>query len=891
MMPYRPGLTRMRTNGSSSEDFRSVIDDLTVANKKLKQKLRKYEQLYDTHLQDEKLFEVRFHGLPDHKKRELEDTLRKFTAELSDTANGDHPPILHQPPPFDSEKTASSLTSRFAESGYASMSASGRNSVSMPSNQASLQLSAHSNQDNDHRRMTKSQYNRQQQNIHSYLHDIPLSLLPQSHASLSDKAKKKLVVRRLEQVFAGKQSASGNHQQPLQQEEVAQSAAMADRQAKEATGQSYKTEGHREARMVSMTASGDDIAGPSTMESLEKLRPQLNINEQDYAGAVSPDQRPTRPLDLDPYRAQVPVENMQYIRHLGFTPPDMVSGDSPQDGHGWLYLNLIINMAQLHTLNVTPDFVKDAVAEYSSQFELSADGRRIRWRGGYGVSLSGGDSSSEHLSGYSAYGAIAGNKKPTPTHLKTGDSGSSKSTPDPGRKARRIALAQKKDQQSKFAYDPIFIHKEESDEDNSFVDMPSSSKSPFPVQQADNSSGFKSSTMRSFSSKRKRDDGPMIFYNKMKFCTDLTGDRHAHSRHNSGHYKSITTQPLGAIPTLPSSIQQHTFDCGESRRLLDIPNTESGSEEGARTWSSEVELEFSPAALKNDSGNDSPDLMEFEASGLGGVQPDDNFSIRVRRSQTQTTPVGNRTTLHKSRSYPKRILEALSDYSQHAAEGSSSRQHPSIIREEILSTSRKSLPSSTLPPASLLPFDSTSSGDVDSDLDDDSDVSSSPSEASSSESGPAAALHLLNLSPLHAGRSAGNMRGQANESDGEYSEEDEDDDSDDDESIDLLATARKVDPTVIQASEREYDAALADRLAAEIPAGSSAATMGGGSGFNSPMSDDEAEQLSSKARVKKQSTTSGSISSHPKSLKRTRTGDSLATDVQGSKPHKHQKKE
>ena len=76
-MPYRPGLPYLGTDDSSTEDFRSVIDDLTVANKRLKQKLRKYEKMYDAHLQEEKLFEVRFHGLPDHKKRELEETIAK----------------------------------------------------------------------------------------------------------------------------------------------------------------------------------------------------------------------------------------------------------------------------------------------------------------------------------------------------------------------------------------------------------------------------------------------------------------------------------------------------------------------------------------------------------------------------------------------------------------------------------------------------------------------------------------------------------------------------------------------------------------------------------------------------------------------------------------------
>ena len=62
----------------------------------------------------------------------------------------------------------------------------------------------------------------------------------------------------------------------------------------------------------------------------------------------------------------------------------------------------------------------------------------------------------------------------------------------------------------------------------------------------------------------------------------------------------------------------------------------------------------------------------------------------------------------------------------------------------------------------------------------------------------------------------------------------EDDTDSDDGSVDLLATARQQDPKAVRAREREYDAALAERLAEEIAAGSSAATVGGGSGFCSP---------------------------------------------------------
>ena len=69
------------------------------------------------------------------------------------------------------------------------------------------------------------------------------------------------------------------------------------------------------------------------------------------------------------------------------------------------------------------------------------------------------------------------------------------------------------------------------------------------------------------------------------------------------------------------------------------------------------------------------------------------------------------------------------------------------------------------------------------------------------------------------------------------SEEDSDEESDEEESdgeVDFLAGVRQFDPEAVRQKEREYDANMAERLAEEIPAGSSAATAGGGSGFTSP---------------------------------------------------------
>ncbi|KAF9733290.1 hypothetical protein PMIN06_008762 [Paraphaeosphaeria minitans] len=876
-MPYRPGMANV--SSESVEDFRSVIDDLTVANKRLKQKLRKYEKLHDSHLQDEKLFEVRFHGLPDHKKRELEETLRKFAADMDSKSEQGYPAISSHPAMFENQKTASSHASRFAESGYASMS--GHNSNSTRSNQPSNHAS---NADWDQRRLTKMNYNQQQQTIQSYLHDIPRGLLPKGHhAPMSDKSKKKLVVRRLEQIFAGKRSAPGNHPQPMQQEEVAQSAATADRRAKEAAGQRSKTEGHREARIMPVRADEENVSGHQ--EALPKIRPNLQISEQYFAGAASPDQRPTRPLDLDIYRAQVPSDNMNYIRHLGFTPPNMMSEGSPEDDHGWIYLNLLINMAQLHTLNVTPDFVKDAVTEYSSLFELSHDGRKIRWRGHPDVTLSSTGSSSEYQGNSPSEGF--GNSKSPHTSAKTGGSASSGPSMNPERVAQRLARKQKEKERNQFSYTPLFFHKDDSDdeEDSYGLDTNSSSNSPYQVQQAGDSSGLGSSAMQSSSSKRRRNDGPIIFYSKAKFCTDLTGDSRGIASHTSDSYQNITSHPIGAPTTYAGRLTQSS-NIMERRGPLETTMMDIDSKDGNQTASSSEELSFSPDALNDDNGTESPEAVDFEASGLGGVHPEDNFSIRVRRSQQQTVPASAIAARRRSLLYPKKILDVLNNDATRE-DNSTSKQQQNVIKEEILSASRKTLPNSALPPASFLPFDSTSSGDVDSDLE--SDVSSSLSSTSSSENIPATALHLLNISPAH--------RDFSNASRDSFSEEDDEDDSDDG-SIDLLATARRMDPHTVIASEREYDASLADRLAEEIPAGSSAATAGGGSGFNTPANALETlinhgESTGRRSRQKRQSTTSGSLSSQARAkLKRNRTRESIATALQEtSKRARTQKRE
>ncbi|KAF1930283.1 uncharacterized protein M421DRAFT_28446, partial [Didymella exigua CBS 183.55] len=879
-LPYRPTLADPATDGSSTEDFRSVIDDLTIANRKLRQRLRKYEKVHDAHLQEEKLFEVRFHHLPDHKKRELEETLRNFAAGLDHSPDA---PDTAYPPARDQKNVAASSTPRFAESGYASMSASGQNS-STPSNGASTQAAAAT----DTRRMTKSAYSRQQQNVHSYLDDIPRGLLPQHDAPMSEKARKKMVVRRLEQIFAGKRSVPGQHPQPMQQEEVAQSAATADRREREADGRASRPEGQRtalimperpdaEANQQDSKANRQDSKAnrqDSTANRQDSTAPHIaahhRVHEQDLAasasgsgsGSGSPDQRPTRPLDLDPCRAQVPAANMDYFRHLGFSPPDMITTTEALAGHGWLYLNLLINLAQLHTLNVTPDNVKDAIAEYSTQLELSPDGRKVRWKGGHDFSKDSSDGSPEQTGVSSPYQTTGPQRSPQKgaTSIESSGRGGSQ---HPG---RQLAPAQQQLETCKFAYKPLFFRRESSDEDMDLYDRTESASSLSQPQQRGESSALGGFAVQSSLPDKRRHDGPIIFYNRVRFCTDLTGDRVGASLTLPENYKTITSHPLGAQLDAHDSERAELW---ESRGPLDDAVTDSDSKAGASTPSSLASLDFSPVHLQKHISAASPHVMDFEASGLGGVQPDDNFSVRVQRAQIPAAPAvvqDRRASL-----YPSKIQAILDGRRVSQAKRRRSCSPRNTIREEIISAVRQDMPSSILPPPSFYPFDAQSSGE----LSDDEESSDGDSDTGDSDTGDGSstALQLLNIAPPARRTLAAEQTDTSSEA-SQYS-----DDDDDDFSIDLLATARQQDPDTVRAFEREYDAAVAERLAEAIVAGSSAATAGGGSGFNSPASrigGSRSKHGSRRSTRNAQSTNSEASLSPAANLKRARTCESIS---------------
>ncbi|KAK5165996.1 hypothetical protein LTR04_000870 [Oleoguttula sp. CCFEE 6159] len=829
-LPYRAGLLGLGTDESSTEDFRGVIDDLTIENKKLKRRLKKYEQLHDYHLQDKKPFEIRVHGLPVEKKRELEETLKRFALGLDDTSERSlrEADFERSMPRLTAQNTTSSYVSNhFADSAYASMSASGQAS-STPSGQESRL--------NRPARSAKSR----QQNIQSYLHDIPESLLPQHPASMTEKAKKKLIVRRLEQVFAGKGAAADGHHQPLQQQEISQLAASADRSAIEASGEQAVVEGLREARiMMDDTGEPMDSLNVKTCsrdntpaESPQRFIRTPMIVEHGLATRRLPicstsDQRPTRPLDLDPGRAQV-----------------VGSVDSPGAGHAWIYLNLLINMAQLHTINVTTEFVKKALNEYSLKFELSPDGRKVRWNGGCNLthtnSLDDGSSPADRTSGNSSH----------ETAIEEGGRNRVRKMQRPGgtstvhhmRQARNRALSKRRGAASKFSYTPLFFHRDSTDdsEDSPGTDNESLTGSFWQAAVADHSESFTSEVFHK-SLKTKHDDGPIIFYKELKFCTDLSGDSGVYNPplFENANYQRLNSWPLGATPDVSIHSQRLREPKGSLTDVLafddpmDLDDAYSSTEE-VLVFPSQSPLEHQPAQALS--------RVDLGVSGVGGVYPDDHFTIEVacRRVPFERHPVPEALMCRAPRPYLTKIVNVLGGRERHA------RTDPRIVTQ-VIAVTREDLAPSSLPPASCVFFLSESSLD-----DEDSDAESDLSDFQVPFGGlpSAAAPQLLNVTTDSVLESSAKESYLDDESDG---------------SLDLLATAREIDPATIRAREREYDSNMAERLAEEIPAGSSAATAGGGSGFASPVDGvDSADYVKAKSRQK------------TLTRKRARTDDSMA---------------
>ena len=870
----------MEANESNSEDFRGVIDDLTIQNKRLRKKLKKYERLHCSHLQEEKLFEVRIHGLAANRKRELEGILRSFASSSEDSPetsvfnvgsfNASAPALATNKP--SSSSTSCSKGSKPNDSAYASMS--GQIGVSQKQFQEHVQKSS------------QAQSHSKQQNVKSYLDDIPETLVPKTSLPMSERAKSKLVVRRLEQIFTGRRAAP-RHSQSHQQQEVSQSAAQADRIRLEARGRKFPPirEGVREARILpndaelkvdslseaNLAAQQSQNTGGSRRRTTRKdsiREPRIILgrtesqidssSETNLAGqasrpstdeedsrsrdprtsrGVTPDQRPTRPIDLDLHRAQVPSENIEYIRHLGLSSPTAPFDVESGSDDGWVFLNLLTSLAQLHTLNVTPEFIRNAVATVSSQFDLSTDGNKVRWRGGTdGTKMSSDSDESDDKGNWKSTNTSASlTKRESLADIPSGaapkdyrghsalpiSSIGLPTTPEIGAKRRPVYLEQPNDV-DRFQYKPLFFHGTTSDDEDASVHGTNSVSSFDPIETSTGLNSGSHSIRESEPKLRRqnRENGPIIYYSKARFCTDLSGDSSG-AMHDETAYSRCTQEPIGckqhADPEKSDDSENDHVPPGNI--VIDSMDVDIGS---TNTTRSALDLEDLSSSI-SDLSPTSP--IPMEVSGLGGIQPEDNFMVKVKVRHGERKGRGSRaqSPFSDPRGQIRRLLHSIppgaTNTFREAKEIPRSQPNSSSMKSEIISTVKTNMAPSSLPPPSYvcLPFSSSESDDGD-----DEEVDGYEEGHVKYYKAKPRASRKSSVEDLVDQRPASLFLGSSSDESQESSYLSTSSGSDDDSSIDFLANARVLDPDTIAAQEREFES-----NSIQQPAGASSTAMQG----------------------------------------------------------------
>lgn len=788
---------------SENEELRGVIDDLTVENKRLKQILRtSHRSQRGTPSQDgeDKLFEVRMHGLTADKRRELEYLLKNFATSVRTTApsmtnstsNSGLSPNSHS-------KNRGGKT----DSGYASNSNSG---------QASLMNSLAA------RPVPGVSQSARDKSIKNYLHDVPDTLMPrQQPVVMSERARMALVVRRLEQLFTGRKAAPGEHSLFLQQQEVSDMAARA-----EAKGTKRKAEGSREAHILPPDSKVNFDAMDVGVE--KRQPPRLRTSESDTtvsegnggstSRSGSPDQRPTRPLDLDIHRAQVAAENIQYLRHLGLSSPRV---DTEESDDSWIYLNLLINMAQLHTINVTPEFVRKSIKKLSTKFRLSRDGHKVSWIGGSeGTTFSreeekaleivdhqrdatcpdesnedsGTGGSSKRSKTDTNSNAVASN-----TATSSADKTSALQTSDTSKQQVSTAatsnmLSSLHTKPSKistsFDYKPIVYRERSVQLPESYLQDSDSSLD----DSSGGSSGLANALSRSnLNQQRNSDEGLITFYNNPFFCSDYSGDKTPQNMLRDREAEAGVL--LGIDPAI---------------ELVESPSRLAGAcyftpqfgPPQFRAADNENLPSLDLTSLRQ-AGEEETQPLEFGCSGLGGITPDDNFAVDVH---VHMVTISSDTVVNQDQQSPRTGNKAV----------------PKFLYRQGKSNKIDLLPS-RLPPPSYVFFTSSSS-EGNQNLDE-SDGESEETSSIVDEENVVPPLFLQRWS---------------HEDSGEY--EDSEGGVQDDSSIDMLAIARAADPVQIAEQERQY---VINQPGGRAVAGSLAATVGASRSASSNHSIDSGE--------------------------------------------------
>lgn len=848
-------LSRLELSEENPNVYRDVIDDLTVQNKKLSRRIEQYEKLYESHLADSKLFDVHVHNLSAQKKRELEGLLRDFACGLETIPSGaairqriPEPlqPLDNAVPTVEKPPSTSTTYKRPLDSTYASISASGQTRVSFCHRGGSSSKAPNDSTSTD------------QPNLISEPQCSSLSPYSSHSSPEHDKEKKNLVVQKLERLFTSDDVYNGPVKSSTTYQRASPLAAEAENMAE--TNQSkignINKQGHRIAQI--WQDNDDTQAHSRAPKELESRSLDNNIHEtgttQENPGLNSHAKSEQRPTDLLDYHLSQPQSMMKgigYLKRLGISSSSLK--DKPHPNDDWIYINLLTSMAQLHTLNVTPSFVRQAILECSAHLELSEDGRKVRWRTG-----------SEHVKSSLDHENFDGSdgvrcKLPTTTRCVEDQNQNSVTessiqgpqsvivtdeTRSVAASSGRIKQAPRLEQRQKSLssrYEPLFVHHQDSD-DQEIIGHKDASSVPSTEVSSDDMYLRVDSYGRNVAKVQKMPSGPIIFFNKASFCIDKSRDALkglncdiSYARNTSG----VIAQDRG-----PSS-RLHGSRWRKQRLFTKILATEPDADERDAHMDTPL-VQVHGTTCPQTNGTEPSEAIDFdwEASGLGSVQLDDNFVVDVRikhtRQSKKVQPHSRKTTNPRSR---QTHLSCLIPHGHldvfHGKQSARTSNDTTQIESRIVSRTRTKLPPSRLPPPShawppFSPSDTSDSESEDFDFENDETIFSTPQFRLLPFSRPASLPSSLRPSKTGPSKtrqppSAYSVSSSSDASNG----------SDDSASEpDVPAYAGEAGSSAIVAQGEGFESAI-DNLP-DLPTGSSAATTGGwgGSGAESEESMD-----------------------------------------------------
>ena len=623
------------TEKTDSNDFRSIIDDLTVENQALRERLSRAEAaLAPPEVQQDRLFEVKVHGLPAHQKRELLETLTIFARKhdvLKEAQSSQHPgagssthyaSVNRSAQPYGGMINSSSH--ELLDSMHTSTSTSGQ--ASTP---------AFDQKNESSKKMRKEE---------QPLQETPAGPLYKGYdPSMTDREKKIMIVKRLEQLFNGKRVSRSKPAKP---------GPALDGE----TGVEQITQQIREAQILPSIeeSSTDDVAVnvEAMVDGNGGSQHEADHEQSDVQRMPSP-QRETRPLDLDPNRTQTAQENINYIRHLGMSPKLTAEENSDTDHIlGWVPLNLLFNLAQLHIFYVTPDFVRSAITEISTRFELSKDRQMVRWQGG-SVDTKSSDSEGDRVMREATTDSSdSGSKR----RKMGGNSGTDTAGPGNNHGNSTTASSSNRHESARgrrrydLDYKPLFSKNSKSSGRPYHHDDGASTYLPRSTVDGD-AYGSAPGTMMTHETNYthpRSDAGPIVFFSGAHFVTDLSGDPKDAIAQDPRFFqygtKRVAITPLGAERPKrprPKAIRSHSGSRIKVRPFKDYSKCAEKLQKDSRLKTPERicsddansnDISFDPK-WTDDSKSASPQQrIVMEASGIGGTKPDDNFVVIDRKS-------------------------------------------------------------------------------------------------------------------------------------------------------------------------------------------------------------------------------------------------------------------